>query len=133
VNSSSIGPSVIIKGELSGTEDLTIDGRVEGTVNLRSHVLTVGPQGKVEATVAARAVVVLGKVVGDITATEKVSIRDAGTVEGDLVTPSVAIADGAHFQGSIDMSGKAGAQAAGPKAVPPVSKPNGQAGKPVVA
>jgi len=94
---------VVIKGELSGSEDLTIEGQVEGTIQLREHVLTIGPNGKIRAQVFAKAVVVLGEVTGNVTATDKVDIRDAGSVNGDIVAPRVAIAEGAHFRGSVDM------------------------------
>ena len=98
-----IGKSVIIKGELSGSEDLTIEGQVEGKIELRQNILTIGPNGKIKAQVFAKAVVVQGEVQGNITATERVDIRDNGSVDGDLSAPRVAIADGAHFRGSIDM------------------------------
>ena len=98
-----IGKSVIIKGDLSGSEDLTIEGQVEGKIELRQNVLTIGPNSKIKASVFAKAVVVQGEVQGDITATERVDIRDAGSVDGDLSAPRIAIADGAHFRGSIDM------------------------------
>jgi cytoskeletal protein CcmA (bactofilin family) len=98
-----IGKSVIIKGDLSGSEDLTIEGQVEGKIELRQNVLTIGPNGKIKAEVFAKAVVVQGEVQGNITATERVDIRDAGSVDGDLSAPRIAIADGAHFRGSIDM------------------------------
>ena len=98
-----IGKSVIIKGELSGSEDLTIEGQVEGKIELRQNVLTIGPNAKIKAQVFAKAVVIQGEVHGNVTATEKVDIRDAGSVDGDLSAPRVAIADGAHFRGSIDM------------------------------
>jgi cytoskeletal protein CcmA (bactofilin family) len=107
-----IGKSVIIKGELSGSEDLTIEGQVEGKIELRQNVLTIGANGRIKAQVFAKAVVVQGHVTGDITATERVDIRDAGSVDGDLVSPRVAIADGAHFRGSIDMQ-KQGSKVAG--------------------
>jgi len=98
-----IGKSVLIKGELSGSEDLTIEGQVEGQIELKQHVLTVGPHGRIRAQIFAKAVVVLGAVVGNIKASDKVSIRDNGTVEGDIVAPRVAIAEGARFRGKIDM------------------------------
>ena len=98
-----IGKSVVIKGELNGSEDLTIEGQVEGKIELRQNVLTIGPNGKIKAQVFAKAVVVLGEVIGNVTATEKVDIRDNGAVDGDIAAPRVAIADGAHFRGSIDM------------------------------
>ena len=105
-----IGKSVVIKGELNGSEDLTVEGHVEGKIELRDHVLTIGPNGKIKAQVFAKAVIVLGEVNGNVTATEKVDIRDGGSVDGDIVSPRVAIAEGAHFRGAVDMQRKGGAQ-----------------------
>src|SRR6476660_2372033 len=110
-----IGKSVVIKGELNGSEDLTIEGQVEGTIQLRDHILTIGANGKIKAQIFATAVIVLGSVTGNVTASEKVDIRDAGSVDGDIISPRVAIAEGAHFRGSVDMQRKAGATEA-PKA-----------------
>src|ERR1700716_2022477 len=107
-----IGKSIVIKGELNGSEDLTIDGHVEGTIQLREHVLTIGPNGKIKAQVFAKAVIVLGEVIGNVTASDKVDIRDNGSVDGDIVSPRVAIAEGAHFRGSVDMQRKVVAPAA---------------------
>ena len=106
-----IGKSVVIKGELNGSEDLTIEGHVEGRIELKDHVLTIGPNGKIKAQVFAKAVIVLGEVNGNVTASEKVDIRDGGSVDGDIISPRVAIAEGAHFRGSVDMQRK-GAQPA---------------------
>jgi cytoskeletal protein CcmA (bactofilin family) len=106
-----IGKSVVIKGELNGSEDLTVEGHVEGKIELRDHVLTIGPNGKIKAQVFAKAVIVLGEVNGNVTATEKVDIRDGGSVDGDIVSPRVAIAEGAHFRGSVDMQRKGQPQA----------------------
>ena len=106
-----IGKSVVIKGELNGSEDLTIEGHVEGTIQLRDHVLTIGPNGKIKAQVFAKSVIVLGEVTGNVTATDKVDIRDNGSVDGDIVSPRVAIAEGAHFRGSVDMQRKSAPQA----------------------
>jgi len=103
-----IGKSVVIKGELNGSEDLTVEGHVEGKIELRDHVLTIGPNGKIKAQVFAKAVIVLGEVNGNVTATEKVDIRDGGSVDGDIISPRVAIAEGAHFRGSVDMQRKGG-------------------------
>ena len=116
-----IGKSVVIKGELNGSEDLTIEGHVEGTIQLKDHVLTIGPNGRIKAQVFAKAVIVLGEVTGNVTATDKVDIRDNGSVDGDIVSPRVAIAEGAHFRGSVDMQRKAGA--AEPKAPQAQAKP----------
>ena len=103
-----IGKSVVIKGELNGSEDLTIEGQVEGTIQLRDHILTIGANGKIKAQIFAKAVIVLGSVTGNVTASEKVDIRDNGSVDGDIISPRVAIAEGAHFRGSVDMQRKAG-------------------------
>jgi cytoskeletal protein CcmA (bactofilin family) len=101
-----IGKSVVIKGELNGSEDLTIEGHVEGTIQLKDHVLTIGPNGKIKAQVFAKSVIVLGEVTGNVTASDKVDIRDNGSVDGDIISPRVAIAEGAHFRGSVDMQRK---------------------------
>jgi cytoskeletal protein CcmA (bactofilin family) len=120
-----IGKSVVIKGELSGSEDLTIEGQVEGKIELRQNVLTIGPNGKIKAQVFAKSIVILGEVTGNVTATEKVDIRDNGSVDGDIAAPRVAIAEGAHFRGSIDMQKQGGSKpAAEPKAeAKPASQP----------
>ena len=102
-----IGKSVVIKGELTGSEDLTVEGHVEGTIQLRDHALTIGPNGRIKAQIFAKTVVVLGEVTGNVTAGEKVDIRENGSVDGDLVAPRIAIAEGAHFRGSVDMQRKA--------------------------
>ena len=107
-----IGKSVVIKGELQGSEDLTIEGHVEGTIQLREHVLTIGPNGRIKAQVFAKTVIVLGEVNGNVSASEKVEIRDGGSVDGDIISPRVAIAEGAHFRGSVDMQKKAGSSSA---------------------
>ena len=99
----SIGKSIVIKGEVSGSEDLIIEGQVEGKIELRDHVLSVGETGRVQAHIVAKAIIVHGAVTGNLTAAEKVDIRENGTVDGDIVAPRVAIADGAKFRGSIDM------------------------------
>jgi cytoskeletal protein CcmA (bactofilin family) len=105
-----------MKGELSGSEDLAVEGTVEGTIELRDNVLTIGPNGRVKAQIFAKTVIVLGTVTGNITASDRVDIRDAGSVDGNIVSPRVAIADGAHFRGSVDMQKK------GPHLVKPVEK-----------
>jgi cytoskeletal protein CcmA (bactofilin family) len=119
-----IGKSVVIKGELNGSEDLAIEGQVEGKIELRQNVLTIGANGKIKAAIFAKQVVVFGEVIGNITASEKVDIRDNGSVDGDLASPRVAIAEGAHFRGSIDM------QRAGQKGdTKPAEKASGPAEK----
>ena len=109
---------MVIKGEVHGGEDLTIDGVVEGQIELREHVLTIGPHGLVKAQLLVKSVVVLGEVTGDVTAAEKVDIREGGGgggVDADLAAPRVAIAAGAHFCGRVDMQKTAVAQPAGGK------------------
>jgi cytoskeletal protein CcmA (bactofilin family) len=124
-----IGKSVVIKGELNGSEDLTIEGHVEGTIQLRDHVLTIGPNGRIKAQVFAKSVIVLGEVTGNVTASDKVDIRDNGSVDGDIISPRVAIAEGAHFRGSVDMQKKAGApaQPAKPASTPQAAAPQDKA------
>jgi cytoskeletal protein CcmA (bactofilin family) len=128
-----IGKSVVIKGELNGSEDLTIEGHVEGTIQLREHILTIGQNGRIKAQVFAKAVIVLGEVTGNVTASEKVDIRDGGSVDGDIISPRVAIAEGAHFRGSVDMQRKGAIAVPAPtvKAAAPAERPVAPADKPV--
>ena len=137
-----IGKSVVIKGELTGSEDLTIEGHVEGKIELRQNVLTIGPNGKIKAQVFAKSVVILGEVTGNVTASEKVDLRDNGSVDGDIAAPRVAIAEGAHFRGSIDMqraapkpgdAAKAGDAAAKPATPTPPAPQQSQAQQPAPA
>jgi len=118
-----IGKSVVIKGELNGSEDLTIEGHVEGTIQLKDNVLTIGPNGKIKAQIFAKSVIVLGEVSGNVTASDKVDIRDNGSVDGDLIAPRVAIAEGAHFRGSVDMQRRGGQNAQATKAPAVVQTP----------
>lgn len=101
-----IGASVVIKGELSAKEDLTISGRVEGKVEVREHVVRVGREAKVNAEINARAVIVEGTVTGNINATERIELLEHGSVEGDITSPKIAMAEGAEFRGKIDMAAK---------------------------
>jgi len=117
-----IGKSVVIKGELTGSEDLTIEGHVEGKIELRQNVLTIGPNGKIKAQVFAKSVIILGEVTGNVTASEKVDLRDNGSVDGDITSPRVAIAEGAHFRGSIDMQRSSKAAESKPAAAASVSQ-----------
>jgi cytoskeletal protein CcmA (bactofilin family) len=125
-----IGKSVVIKGELNGSENLTIEGHVEGTIQLREHVLTIGPNGRIKAQVFAKSVIVLGEVTGNVTASEKVDIRDNGSVDGDIIAPRVAIAEGAHFRGSVDMQRKGGAAAPPPGSKPTAASATAQPAQP---
>ena len=123
-----IGKSVVIKGELSGSEDLTIEGHVEGRIELKENVLTIGSNAKIRAEVFAKTVIVLGEVTGNVTASEKVDIRDNGSVDGDITSPRVAIAEGAHFRGSVDMqrAGSGGTAKPAAAAAKPASAPAAQ-------
>ena len=108
VRAGSIGKSVAIKGEIIGSEDLTIDGQVDGRIELRGHSLLIGPNANVQAEVIAKVVTVMGALVGNITA-EKVDIRKGASVEGDIDSQKVVIADGAQLSGRIDtLSAKKG-------------------------
>ena len=102
-NVSMIGASIVIKGELSAEEDVVIEGQVEGNINLNQNVLTVGAHGKVKAKIAAKTVVVVGKVWGSVITAENVDIRDASMVEGDIHTSRLAMAAGAYVRGRIDI------------------------------
>jgi cytoskeletal protein CcmA (bactofilin family) len=107
-----IGKSVLVKGELSGNEDLYIDGEIEGTVELKDHNLTIGPNGRVKANLHAKEVTVLGKVQGNVRATDKLEIRKSGSLVGDIITARITIEDGAYFKGSIDIQRQDTARAA---------------------
>ncbi len=104
-----IGQSVQIKGELTGNEDLTIEGMVDGKILVKDHSLTIGANGRITAEVHAKTVVVVGMITGNITADDKVEIAPSGTVNGDIRAPRVSISDGAKFKGSIDMDRKGAA------------------------
>ena len=99
-----IGKSLCIRGELTGNEDLTIEGKVEGKIDLMDHNLTIGPSGKIKAEVGAKKVIIEGEFTGNINAGEKVELSATGRVKGDIVAPRVVIADGAHFKGMVNMS-----------------------------
>jgi cytoskeletal protein CcmA (bactofilin family) len=101
-----IGKSVQIKGELTGSEDLYLDGSIEGTIDLRDHSLIIGPNGKIKADITARDLVVHGKVEGNVTATGRVELRKSCTLIGDVSTQRIVIEDGAFFKGAIDIKEK---------------------------
>jgi cytoskeletal protein CcmA (bactofilin family) len=94
---------VVVKGEISGSEDLYVDGEVRGSIELRDNGLTVGPNGKVDANVTAREIVVHGTLNGNVQAADKIEIRKTGSILGDLTTARIIIEDGAYFKGSIDI------------------------------
>jgi cytoskeletal protein CcmA (bactofilin family) len=98
-----IGKSVVVKGELSGSEDLIVDGQVEGSITLRGQSLTVGPNGRVRANIEARNVIIHGRVDGNIHASDRVDLRKSATLSGDIATARISIEDGAFFKGGIDI------------------------------
>ena len=112
-----IGKSIIFKGDLSGDEDLQIDGQVEGGVQLANHQLTISETGRVQAQLYAKDVIVIGHVTGNITATELVEIQVNGVVEGDIHAPRLIVADGAVLNGAVEMS--KGQPKQSPAALPP--------------
>jgi cytoskeletal protein CcmA (bactofilin family) len=98
-----IGKSLMIKGEVTGSESLYIDGRIEGTINLPGNRVTVGRNGQVAANISAREVVVLGKVRGNCQASDRIDIRSEGSLTGDVIAARISIEDGAFFKGGIDI------------------------------
>lgn len=107
-----IGKSLMIKGEVTGSESLYIDGRIEGTINLPGNRVTVGRNGQVAANISAREIVVLGKVRGNCQASDRIDIRSEGSLTGDVIAARISIEDGAFFKGGIDIR-KAGQETAG--------------------
>jgi cytoskeletal protein CcmA (bactofilin family) len=103
-----IGKSVVIRGELTGNEDLYLDGDIEGTIDLRDHKLVIGPNGKIKASITARELVVHGRLEGNVAATDRVELKKSCTLIGDVGTQRIMIEDGAFFKGAIDI--KDGAQ-----------------------
>lgn len=101
-----IGRSITIRGDVTGNEDLMIQGSVDGTVDLEKHNVTVGPEGRVKADISGRTVTIEGEVEGNVRGQEQVALRSASKVTGDIVAPRVVLEDGATFLGSIDMSRK---------------------------
>ena len=103
VEQATIGRSVVIKGEVSGTESLYVDGRIEGTVNFAEHRVTIGRNGSVAANISAREVVILGKVQGNIQCSDRLDIRSEGALTGDVVTQRISVEDGAILKGSVQV------------------------------
>jgi cytoskeletal protein CcmA (bactofilin family) len=110
-----VGQSILFRGDLIGLEDMSIDGRVEGTIELRDHTLTIGPDAQIHADIVARAVTVLGTVVGTITASEAVHIGDTGSVEGNITSRRLAMADGAVVRGRVDTGASRAAESSSSK------------------
>ena len=98
-----IGKSLVIKGEVTGSESICIDGKVEGSINLPGNRVTIGPNGQVSATITAREIVVQGEVVGNVTAGDRLDVRSEGSLTGDAVAQRISLADGAFFKGKIDI------------------------------
>ena len=111
-----IGQSIVFKGELTGDEDLEIEGQVDGNVELSNHQLTVGANGRLRAEVNAKSIIVIGQVIGNLTATERIEIQATGVVEGDLKAPRLNVQEGAVLNGAIDMSSPASGAAKKPAA-----------------
>ncbi len=120
-----LGKSIVFKGDLTGDEDLEIEGRVEGQVKLPNHQLTIGAHGRVTAQVEAKNVVVVGHVSGNVTASERVEVQASGIVDGDIAAPRLLIQEGAVVNGSIQMgaaaaqSGAQSSEKASDKPAPP--------------
>ena len=113
-----IGKSLFVKGEVTGSESLFVDGKVEGTISLPGNRVTVGRNGQVAANITAREVVVLGKVRGNIQASDRVDIRSEGSLTGDVIAARISIEDGAFFKGSIDIRKPGGTDLKGGTATP---------------
>jgi cytoskeletal protein CcmA (bactofilin family) len=108
-----VGKSILFRGDLIGLEDMSIDGRVEGTIELRDHNLTIGPDAHIQADIVAKIVTVNGAVVGTITASEAVHIGETGSVEGNITSRRVAMADGAVVKGHVNTGGNRGSAETG--------------------
>ncbi len=100
-----IGQSILIKGELTGNEDMTIEGKVEGNINLKDHNLTIGIKGRIEAELFAKNITIMGEVNGNVYAEDKVEVTQSGKLNGNISSPRVVIEDGARFKGSVEMDG----------------------------
>ena len=101
-----LSSSVVVKGEVSGSEDMTIDGRVEGRIDLPDHVLTIGPNATIKATIIARVVTVYGSVIGNVSAGDQLDIHPTGSLEGDVTCGRIIIQDGAHVCGKVETLGQ---------------------------
>jgi cytoskeletal protein CcmA (bactofilin family) len=113
-----LGRSMVIKGDLTGNEDLLISGQFEGTINVQGHCLTIGPEGKVKAEIQAARVVIYGSVHGNISVRERVEIYKSGQVVGDLLAPGISIEDGAYFKGKIEILREGAREPEAPRLVP---------------
>jgi cytoskeletal protein CcmA (bactofilin family) len=118
-----IGKGLILKGEITGSESLFVDGKIEGSISLPGNRVTVGRNGQVTASIAAREIVILGKVRGNISATDRVEIRAEGALTGDVTAARISIEDGAFFKGGIDIKKPEGKQGVAAPAAPEAYKP----------
>jgi cytoskeletal protein CcmA (bactofilin family) len=104
IEQATIGRTLVIKGEITGSESLYIDGRVEGSITFKDHRVTVGRNGVVQANIAAREVVIMGKVTGNVECSDRVDIRSEGTLTGDVVSQRISVEDGAMLRGSVQLT-----------------------------
>ncbi|HEY3129075.1 MAG TPA: polymer-forming cytoskeletal protein [Acidobacteriota bacterium] len=119
-----IGPSVVFKGDIQGSEDLVIEGEIEGKINLKDNSLHLGPKSRVRAEIYAKSVTIEGEVQGDVYAVERLVIKKSGRLHGNIVAPRLVLEDGARFKGTIDMEKRVEAPAisgreSGPKGAVP--------------
>ena len=113
-----IGKSISIRGDLTGNEDMVIEGKVEGKVDLPNNQLTIGADGSLKAEIHAKSVVIVGHVVGNVVGIERVEIQGTGMVEGDVTAPKLIVAEGARLNGAIQMSQASGASKTGAQPAP---------------
>jgi cytoskeletal protein CcmA (bactofilin family) len=104
IEQATIGRTLVIKGEVSGSESLYIDGKIEGTLTFKDHRVTVGRNGVVQANISAREVVIMGKVTGNVDCSDRVDIRSEGTLNGDVVSQRISVEDGAMLRGSVQLT-----------------------------
>ncbi|RMF74321.1 MAG: polymer-forming cytoskeletal protein [Acidobacteria bacterium] len=123
-----IGPSIQVKGELIGDEDLTIEGKVEGVIRLKQHHLVIGKTAEIDATLEAKSIRIEGTVRGDVIASERVELAGGSTLLGDITAPRMMIADGARFKGSVDMDRGTPSSAAPAASRPQQDRKSAQAG-----
>ena len=120
-----IGKSITIKGDLSGNEDLQIDGSVEGRIDLPNNQLTIGAEGRVKAEVHAKSVVVIGHVTGNLSAADRIQVEANGIVDGDVKAPRLVIEEGARLNGSVEMGSGSAAASKPSLSVQPLAKAAG--------
>lgn len=109
--SSFVGPSILVKGDMTGDEDLVVQGRIEGSITLQKHLVTIGKDGRANATVSAKSIRVEGTVEGELRGKEQIVVTRSGNVNGNIVAPRVTLEDGCRFKGAIDMEGAEGGAA----------------------